>query len=109
MYTAVEKLEELIEETHARRVKYCCDPARDIVQDNDVQRMLNEWKDEYRVWMRLEALQDAEGMSNQQWHQCLRKAFRAHVFNFWKLRNDTLLPDRASQQRDLEDRSAWHR
>ena len=38
--TAAEKLEELIEETHARRVRHCRDPARDIVQDNDVQRML---------------------------------------------------------------------
>ena len=68
VYTAAEKLEELIEETHARRVNYCCDPARDIVQDNDVQRMLNEWKDEYRVWMRPEALQSSEWMSKQQWH-----------------------------------------
>ena len=44
--------------------------------------MLKEWKDEYRVWMRPEALQDAEGMSKQQWHQYLRKAFRSHLFNF---------------------------
>ena len=44
--------------------------------------MLREWKDEYRVWMRPEALQSAEGMSKQQWHQYLRKAFRAHLFHF---------------------------
>ena len=42
VYTAAEKLE-LIEETHARRVRHWRDPARDIVQDNDVQRMLNEF------------------------------------------------------------------
>ena len=66
VYAAAEKLEELIEETHARRVRHCCDPERDILQDNDIPRILKEWKDEYRVWMRPEALQDAEGMSKQQ-------------------------------------------
>ena len=69
-------------ETHARRVRHCRDPARHIVKDNDVKRMLKELKEEYRVWMRPEALQDAEGMSNQQWHQYLHKAFRAHLFHF---------------------------
>ena len=44
--------------------------------------MLKEWKDEYRVRMRPEALQIAEGMSNQKWHQYLRKAFRSHLFQF---------------------------
>ena len=44
--------------------------------------MLKEWKDEYRVWMRPEALQIAEGMSNQTWHQYLRKAFRFRMFQF---------------------------
>ena len=40
VYTAAEKLEELIEETHARRVRHCRDAARDIVKDKDVRRML---------------------------------------------------------------------
>ena len=44
--------------------------------------MLKELKDENRVWMRPDALQSAEGMSKQQWHQYLRKAFRAHLFHF---------------------------
>ena len=44
--------------------------------------MLKEWKDEYRVWMRPDALQSAEGMSKQQWHQYMRKVFRAHLFHF---------------------------
>ena len=63
-------------------MRHCCDPERDILQDSDIPRILKEWKDEYRVWMRPEALQDAEGMSKQQWHQYLRKAFRAHLFHF---------------------------
>ena len=62
LYTAVEKSEELIVETHARRVRHCWDPARDIVQENDLQSMLKEWKDGYRVWMRPESLQGAERM-----------------------------------------------
>ena len=82
MYTATEKLEELIVETHARRVRHCRDLARDIVKDNDVKRMLKEWKEEYRVWMRPEALRSTEAMSPQQWHQYLRTAFRAHLFHF---------------------------
>ena len=69
-------------ETHARRVRHCRDPARDIVKDNDVKRMLKEWKEEYRVWMRPEALRSTEAMSPQQWHQYLRTAFRAHLFHF---------------------------
>ena len=44
--------------------------------------MLKELADEYRVWMRPEALQIAEGMSNQKWYQYLRKAFRSHLFQF---------------------------
>ena len=69
-------------ETQARRVRHCRDPARDIVQDIDVRRMLKEWKEEYRVWMRPEALRRTEAMSSQQRHQYLRKAFRAHLFHF---------------------------
>ena len=45
VYTAAQKLEELIVESHARRMRYCRDPARDIVQENDLQSMLKEWKD----------------------------------------------------------------
>ena len=81
MYTAAEKLEELIVETHARRVRHCCDPAREIVKDDDLKRMLKEWKEEYRVWMRPEALRSTEAMSPPQWHQYLRTAFRAHLFH----------------------------
>ena len=82
VYTSAEKFEELIMETHARRVRHCRDRARDIVKDNDVKRMLKEWKEEYRVWMRPEALRSTEAMSPQQWHQYLRTAFRAHLFHF---------------------------
>ena len=82
VYTAAEKFEELIMETHARRVRHCRDPARDILKDNDVKRMLKERKEEYRVWMRPEALRSTEAMSPQQWHQYLRTAFRAHLFHF---------------------------
>ena len=71
--------------------------------------MLKELKDEYRVWMRPEALQIAEGMSNQKWHQYLRKVFRSHLFQFVGRYDMTVLPDHTSQQRDLEDLSACHR
>ena len=42
---AVQKLEELIVESHARRMRYYRTPARDIVQENDLQSMLKERKD----------------------------------------------------------------
>ena len=44
VHTAAEKLEELIVETQARRERHCRDPARDIVQESDLQSMLEAWK-----------------------------------------------------------------
>ena len=82
VYTAAEKLEDLIVETKARRARHCNDPARDIVLKNVLKSMLDEWEDDYEEWMRPESLQNAWLMKHQQWHQFLRKAFRIHLFQF---------------------------
>ena len=67
-------------ETHACRERHCWDPATDIVQEHDLQIMLGEWKNEFWVWLHPETLQKSWKMSDQQWHQFLRKAFRFYLF-----------------------------
>ncbi len=82
VYTAAEKLEDLIVETQARREKHCRDPASDVVQEKDLQSMLEECKNAYWVWMRPESIERTWKMTRQRWHQFLRTAFRAHLFQF---------------------------
>lgn len=71
VYTAAEKLKELIVETHTARKRYCRDFARDVVQEKELQIMLRDWKNECRLWMCPETLQGRWKMSDQQWHKCL--------------------------------------
>ena len=44
------------------------------------QDILDSWKDGYEQWMRPETLDQTWNMTQQNWHQVLRKAFRAHLF-----------------------------
>ena len=78
--TAAEKLEQLISETHEQRVAHCDNPAEDILAEDKVGVILNSWKDDYKQWMRPETLERTWNMTNQQWHQALRKAFRSYLF-----------------------------
>ena len=78
--TAAEKLEQLMSETHAQRVHHCDNPAEDIVEEGKLKVILDSWKDSYEQWMRPETLDQTWNMTQQNWHQVLRKAFRAHLF-----------------------------
>ena len=82
MYTAAEKLEQLISETHARRVAYCDNPAEEILEEGKLKVIHDSWKDDYEQWMRPETLDETWNMTWQQWHQHLRKAFRSYLFQF---------------------------
>ena len=44
VYTAAEKLEQLISETQARREIHCNNPAQDIVDENKLKDILDDWK-----------------------------------------------------------------
>jgi len=79
-YTAAQKLEQLISETHAQRVIHCNSPAEDILDEDKLKIIIDAWKNDYEQWMRPETLSKMWHISNQQWHQALRKAFRSHLF-----------------------------
>jgi hypothetical protein len=79
-YTAAEKLEQLIEATHAQRLIHCDGPAEDIVNEDKLKVILDAWKNDYEQWMRPETLSNMWHISNQQWHLVLRTAFRSHLF-----------------------------
>ena len=80
--TAAEKLEQLISETHARRVAYCDNPAEEILEEHKLKVILDSWKNDYEQWMRPEKLDETWNMTRPQWHQHLRKAFRSYIFQF---------------------------
>ena len=44
VYTAADKLEQLISETQARREIHCNNPAQDIVDENKLKDILDDWK-----------------------------------------------------------------
>ena len=52
-YTAAQKLEQLISETHAQRVIHCNSPA-DIFDEDELKVILDAWKHDYEQWMRPE-------------------------------------------------------
>ena len=80
VFTAAEKLEQLISETHAQRVDHCDSPAEEILEEDKLKVILDSWKNDYEQWMRPETLDQTWNMTWQQWHQALRKAFRNHLF-----------------------------
>ena len=82
VWTAAQKLEQVISETHARRVAYCDNPAEEILEENKLKDILDSWKDEYEQWMRPETLEKTWSMNWTQWHVFLRTALRSHIFQF---------------------------
>ena len=82
MYTAAEKLEQLITETHVHRGAHCENPADHIFEEDELEVILHEWKEDYQQWMRPEKLEKTWSMNPQEWHQFLRRAFRSHLFQF---------------------------
>jgi hypothetical protein len=79
-WTAAEKLEQLISETLAIRTSHCDLSANDILEEDKLGKCLQRWKNDYKQWMRPERLDKCLQMTQQQWNQCLRKAFRSHLF-----------------------------
>ena len=79
-YTAAQKLEQLISETHEQRVIHCNNPAEDIVNEDELKVILDAWKNDYEQWMRPETLNQTWGMTRQQWQVFLRRAWRTHLF-----------------------------
>jgi hypothetical protein len=80
VWTAAEKLEQLISETLAQRAHHCDHPADDILEEDKLKVSLHSWKNDYKQWMRPETLDQTWTMTPQNWHQALRKAFRSHLF-----------------------------
>jgi len=80
VWTAAEKLEQLISETLAQRAHHCDHPDDDILEEDKLKDILNSWKNDYKRWMRPETLDQTWTMTPQNWHQTLRKAFRSHLF-----------------------------
>jgi hypothetical protein len=80
VWTAAEKLEELISETRAHRAPHCRHSADDILEEDTLKVILDDWKDNYQQWMRPETLDQSWTMTPQIWHQALRKALRSHLF-----------------------------
>ena len=44
VFTAAEKLEQLISETHAQRVDHCDSPAEEILEEDKLKVILDSWK-----------------------------------------------------------------
>ena len=81
LYTEAEKLEQLISETQAQREIHCNNPAQDIVDEDKLKDILDDWKYNYEHWMHPETLNETWHMTRQQWHVFLRRAFRSHLFH----------------------------
>ena len=64
-YTAVEKIEQLISETHAQREIYCNSPAEDILSEEERKELHDAWKNDYEQWMRPEILMKTWDMRRQ--------------------------------------------
>jgi hypothetical protein len=80
VWTAAEKLEELILETRTHRAPHCRHSDDDILEEDTLKDILDDWKDNYQQWMRPETLDQSRTLAPQKWHQALRKAFRSHLF-----------------------------
>ena len=64
-YTAAQKLEQLISETHEQRVIHCSNPAEDILNEEELKVILDAWKNDYEQWMRPETLNETWQQSNK--------------------------------------------
>ena len=74
------KLEMLISLTHARRARVCRNVDTDVLYEDQLADVIDDWKNDYLFWMHLETLDRSWGDTHQQWHLRLRKAFRAFLF-----------------------------
>ena len=98
MYTAAEKLEQLISETHLQREAYCFNPAEDILKEAETKVILDAWKADYTDWMHPEKLETTWSMSSQQWHSCLRRHGLDEgngMEHLWRESDERQLPDRS--------------
>ena len=80
VWTATEKLEQIISETLAQRAHHCDHSADDILEENRLKVILASWKDDYEQWMHPETLDQTWTMTWQNCHQALRTSFRSHFF-----------------------------
>ena len=65
VYTAAEKLEQLISETQAQREIHCNNPAQDIVDEDKLKDIHDDWKYNYEHWMYPETLNETWHMTRQ--------------------------------------------
>ena len=75
------KLELLIKLTRERRERFCALPSMDILTEEELNDIITVWKHDYQQWMHPETIQYAYSLTNQQWHQLLRRSFRTFLFH----------------------------
>jgi hypothetical protein len=75
------KLELLIKLTRERREHFCTNPDMDILTEDQLKIVLNDWKNDFGQWMHPQTLQLSHSSTPQQWHQTLRKSFRSFLFH----------------------------
>ena len=80
VWTAAGKLQQLISETLAIRKLHCDHSVDDIRKENKLKIILHSWENDYKQWMRPETLDQTWTMTQQNWHQALRRAFRSYLF-----------------------------
>ena len=80
-FTAEEKLEQLIRQTAEIRAAHLSSPAEDILSERELKVILDAWKNDTSQWRRPETWNKWWGMTNQQWHETKRGAWRSHLFH----------------------------
>jgi hypothetical protein len=71
----------LIKLTRERREPFCANTNIDILTEDELQIVLNDWKTNYKQWMHPETLRRSYSLTQQGWHQMLRKSFRSFLFH----------------------------
>ena len=75
------KLERLIKLTSERRERVCAHPRTDVLTEQALNDVLLSWKLDYPSWMHPESIQRSRSLTNQPWHQLLRRSFRTFLFS----------------------------
>jgi hypothetical protein len=75
------KLELLIKLTRERRETFCANTNMDILTEDELQIVLKDWKSNYKQWIHPETLRRSYSLTQQGWHQMLRKSFRSFLFH----------------------------
>ena len=78
-YTAEEKLEYLISQTHEKRVLHRHSDEY-VLSEDELQVINTDWKDDYMRWMRPEKFEKIRRLNNQKWGRALRAAHRSYLF-----------------------------